>query len=40
MRSNKSSVALLILLVVNRILVGLRKAVNRFPISYNMLRVC
>jgi len=32
MRSNKSSVALLILLVANKLLLGLRKAVNRFPI--------
>jgi len=39
MRLNKSSVVILIFLFVNRFLVGLRKAVNRFPISYNMPRV-
>ena len=39
MRLNKSSVVILILLVVNRFLVGLRKAVNRVLISYTMLRV-
>ena len=39
MRPNKSSVALLILLVANKLLVGLRKVVNRIPISYNILRV-
>ena len=39
MRPNKSSVALLILLATNKLLVGLRKVVNRFPISYNMPRV-
>ena len=39
MRLNKSSVVILIFLFVNRILVGLRKVVNRIPISYNILRV-
>ena len=39
MRLNKSSVVILIFLFVNRILVGLRKVVNRVPISYTMLRV-
>ena len=39
MRQNKSSVVILILQVANKLLVGLRKAVNRFPISYTMLRV-
>ena len=39
MRLNKSDVVILILLVANKLLVGHRKAVNRFPISYAMLRV-
>jgi hypothetical protein len=39
MRLNKSGVVLLIFLFVNSFLVGLRKVVNRFPISYNMPRV-
>ena len=39
MRLNKSGVVILILLVANKLLVGFRKAVNCFPISYNMLCV-
>ena len=39
MRPNKSSAALLILLVANRFLVGLRKAVNCFPLFYKRQRI-
>jgi hypothetical protein len=39
MRLNKSSVALLILLVTNKLLVGLRKAVNCFPFFYSRQRI-
>jgi hypothetical protein len=39
MRPNKSSVALLILLVANKLLVGYRKAVNCFLSFYNRQRI-
>ena len=39
MRQNISSVVILILQVANKLLVGLRKAVNRFPSFYNRQRI-